>query len=70
MARRPTAGEAAEPSSNTGSWEPWQETAKDSTETDRSVFSAHVLGALEGSVTISPGTDLTAPLEVEWEAEQ
>ena len=27
-----------------------------------------VFGALKGTVTIKPGTDLTAPVEAEWEA--
>ena len=27
-----------------------------------------VFGALEGTVTVMPGTDLTAPVEAEWEA--
>lgn len=29
---------------------------------------ARVFGALKGTVTIKPGTDLTAPVEADWEA--
>ena len=31
-------------------------------------FLSGVFGALEGTVTIKPGTDLTAPVEADWEA--
>ena len=27
-----------------------------------------VFGALKGTVTVKPGTDLTAPVEADWEA--
>ena len=29
---------------------------------------SRIFGALKGTVTIKPGTDLTAPVEAEWEA--
>ena len=29
---------------------------------------SQVFGALKGTVTIKPGTDLTAPIDVDWEA--
>ena len=31
-------------------------------------FLSGVFGALKGTVTIKPGTDLTAPVEADWEA--
>ena len=31
-------------------------------------FLSSVFGALEGTVTIKPGTELTAPVEADWEA--
>ena len=31
---------------------------------------SRVFGALQGTVTIAPGTDLTSPLEEEWDAVQ
>ena len=38
-------------------------------ETDAGTVSfSRVFGALEGTVTIQPGTDLTAPVEADWEA--
>ena len=38
-------------------------------ETDTgSVSFSFVFGALKGTVTIKPGTDLTAPVEADWDA--
>ena len=31
-------------------------------------FLSNVFGALEGTVTIKPGTDLTAPIDTKWDA--
>ena len=31
-------------------------------------FLSSVFGALKGTVTVKPGTDLTAPVEADWEA--
>ena len=31
-------------------------------------FLSRVFGALEGTVTIKPGTDLTAPIDTKWDA--
>ena len=31
-------------------------------------FLSNVFGALEGTVTIKPGTDLTAPIDAKWDA--
>ena len=33
-------------------------------------FLSRVFGALEGTVTIKPGTDLTAPIDTKWDATQ
>lgn len=31
-------------------------------------YFSHVFGALKGTVTIAPGTDLTSPVDEEWDA--
>ena len=31
-------------------------------------FLSRVFGALEGTVTVKPGTDLTAPIDTKWDA--
>ena len=33
-------------------------------------FFSRIFGALKGTVTVRPGTDLTAPVDMEWEAER
>ena len=51
--------------------DPEPKPARDRSETatapDKGILS-RVSGALKGTVTIAPGTDLTDPVDVDWEA--
>ena len=49
---------------------PQQENAEGSTGTGNPGSFSQIFGALKGTVKIPPGTDLTAPVDVEWEAER
>ena len=61
---------AAGPLRKSGAQLPQQENAEGSTETDNPGSFSQIFGALKGTVEIPPGTDLTAPVDVEWEAER
>ena len=60
----------AGPPRKSGTRLPQQENAEGSTETGNPGSFSQIFGALKGTVEIPPGTDLTAPVDVEWEAER
>ena len=44
--------------------------AGESSSGERSGFFAHIFGTLKDTVTISPGTDLTDPIDEDWNAQR